>query len=163
MNEKYTSRGWGKGSLLNFVIGQGDMLATPQQVIQILNLISMSGLGYEPHLRKDILTSSFNVPFKKSTWKFLKEATFKVVNDSDGTGKNANSDFGKVFGKTGTAQNPHGDDHSWFSGFTELPEGDIMSLVVIVENGGKGSQISAYIAKELFDEYAKLKNELDNQ
>ena len=85
------------------------------------------------------------------------QATFKVVNDSDGTGKNANSDFGEVYGKTGTAQNPHGDDHSWFSGFIDLPTGDIMSLVVIVENGGKGSQTSAYIAKELFDEYAKLK------
>jgi penicillin-binding protein 2 len=156
MNDKYTSRGWGKGSLLNFVIGQGDMLATPQQVIQIMNLISTAGNSYEPHVRKGIDSKPLNVSLKKSTWKFLKEATLAVVNDNDGTGKNANSIFGKVAGKTGTAQNPHGEDHSWFSGYITLPNNKMMSLAVIVENGGKGSKTGASTARELFNEFAKL-------
>ncbi len=156
MNDKYTSRGWGKGSLLNFVIGQGDMLATPQQVIQIMNLISTAGNSYEPHVRKGIDSKPLNVSLKKSTWKFLKDATLAVVNDNDGTGKNANSIFGKVAGKTGTAQNPHGEDHSWFSGYITLPNNKMMSLAVIVENGGKGSKTGASTARELFNEFAKL-------
>ena len=156
MNDKYTSRGWGKGSLLNFVIGQGDMLATPQQVIQIMNLISTEGNSYEPHIKKGIDSKPLNVSLKKSTWKFLKDATLAVVNDNNGTGKNANSKFGKVGGKTGTAQNPHGEDHSWFSGYITLPNNKMMSLAVIVENGGKGSKTGASTARELFNEFAKL-------
>ncbi len=156
MNDKYTSRGWGKGSLLNFVIGQGDLLATPQQVIQIMNLIATSGKSFEPHVRMDMESKSLNLSFKKSTWKFLKDATFAVVNDKDGTGKNANSKWGAVHGKTGTAQNPHGEDHSWFSGYIELPNKKMMSLVIIVENGGKGSQAGANTARELFNEFATL-------
>jgi len=156
MNDKYTSRGWGKGSLLNFVIGQGDMLATPQQVIQIMNLISTAGNSYEPHVKKGIDSKPLNISLKKSTWKFLKDATLAVVNDNDGTGKNANSIFGKVAGKTSTVQNPHGEDHSWFSGYITLPNNKIMSLAVIVENGGKGSETGASTARELFNEFAKL-------
>lgn len=156
MNDKYTSRGWGKGSLLNFVIGQGDMLATPLQVIQIMNLISTGGNSFEPHLIKGIESNPLNVSFKKSTWRFLKDATFAVVNDIDGTGKNAKSKLGKVSGKTGTAQNPHGEDHSWFSGYVALPDGIIMSLAVIVENGGKGSKEGASTARELFNEFTEL-------
>lgn len=156
MNDKYTSRGWGKGSLLNFVIGQGDMLVTPQQVIQIMNLISTSGNSFEPHFIKGVHSNPLNVTLKNSTWEFLKNATSIVVNDDDGTGKNAKSIFGKVAGKTGTAQNPHGEDHSWFSGYITLPNNKIMSLAVIIENGGKGSKAGASTAGELFDEFAKL-------
>ena len=74
----------------------------------------------------------------------------------NGTGKNANSKWGAVHGKTGTAQNPHGEDHSWFSGYIELPNKKMMSLVIIVENGGKGSQAGANTARELFNEFATL-------
>jgi len=156
MNDKYTSRGWGKGSLLNFVIGQGDVLVTPQQVIQIMNLIATSGNSYGPHIKKGVESKPINISFKKSTWEFLKDATLSVVNDDEGTGKNANSNFGKVAGKTGTAQNPHGEDHSWFSGYITLPNNKMMSLVVIVENGGKGSQVGASTARELFNTFAEL-------
>lgn len=156
MNKKYTSKGWGKGSLLNFVIGQGDMLATPQQVIQIMNLIATAGNTYGPHIKRGIKSEPMDVSLKRSTWEFLKKATYLVVNDNEGTGKNASSNFGKVFGKTGTAQNPHGEDHSWFSGYITLPNDKIMSLAVIVENGGKGSQAGASTARELFNVFAEL-------
>ena len=55
------------------------MLVTPQQVIQIMNLIATAGNSYEPHIKKGIESKPINVPFKKSTWEFLKDATFAVT------------------------------------------------------------------------------------
>ena len=107
-------------------------------------------------LKKGIQSKPINISFKESTWTFLREATLSVVNDHEGTGKNANSSFGKVNGKTGTAQNPHGEDHSWFSGYITLPNDKIMSLVIIIENGGKGSEAGANTAHELFNTYGEL-------
>ena len=42
----------------------------------------------------------------------------------------------------------HGEDHSWFSGYVTLPNEKQMSLAVIVENGGKGSEVGAVVAKD---------------
>ena len=58
----------------------------------------------------------------------------------------------KVYGKTGTAQNPHGDPHAWFFGFGKYGE-EIISIVVLIENGGHGSEVSAPIAQLAFDTY----------
>ncbi len=159
MNKKYTSRGWGKGSLLNFVIGQGDVLATPQQVVQFMNYIATKGNAVHPHLNIDAELVYDNVTLKKNTWNFLEKATYAVVNEEDGTGKNALIDIGIVRGKTGTAQNPHGEDHSWFSGYVTLPNKKQMSLAVIVENGGKGSQAGAGVAREMFKLFSEYYND----
>ena len=83
-------------------------------------------------------------------WKFIKEALWSVVNNDNGTGKLASVDNVDVFGKTGTAQNPHGDDHSWFSGYVISQNLEKMSVVIMIENGGRGSGIASNIAKELF-------------
>ena len=59
MNSRYGKWGWGKGSLLNFAIGQGDVLATPIQIIQIINLIATEGKNYRPRINKNILSKNF--------------------------------------------------------------------------------------------------------
>jgi penicillin-binding protein 2 len=156
MNKKYGRFGWANGSLLNFVIGQGDVLATPLQVVQIMNLVATKGNTYQPRLNNSSISNSFTVELSTSTWGFLEDATFAVVNEELGTGRNAKSNSGIVRGKTSTAQNPHGEDHSWFSGYITLPAGEIMSLAVIVENGGKGSVEASKISRELFNRFAQL-------
>ena len=50
MNQKYTSRGWAFGNLLNFVIGQGEVITTPIQVVQFMNIIATKGETKEPKL-----------------------------------------------------------------------------------------------------------------
>ena len=57
-----------------------------------------------------------------------------------------------IRGKTGTAENPHGDDHSWFTGYVE-DEINPLAFVVIVENAGGGSTVAAPIAKALIKKY----------
>ena len=64
-----------------------------------------------------------------------------------------------VRGKTGTAENPHGEPHSWFTGFTTLSNGKQLSVSIIVENGGKGSQVAAPMARQIFNHYAGVIND----
>jgi len=62
-----------------------------------------------------------------------------------------------VAGKTGTAQNPHGDDHAWFIAFAPY-EDPVIAMAVIVENGGGGGAIAAPIARKCMEKffYGKL-------
>ena len=54
-----------------------------------------------------------------------------------------------MYGKTGTAQNPHGDDHAWFIGYAENGK-SMISIVLLIENGGSGGKIAAPIAGDAF-------------
>ena len=134
-------------------------MVTPQQVAQFMNYIATKGNAVQPHLNLDFELIDDKITLKESTWNFLDESIYAVVNEQDGTGKNAQIDNGIVKGKTGTAQNPHGEDHSWFSGYVTLPNEKQMSLAVIIENGGKGSEVGAVVAKEMFNLFSELYND----
>ena len=87
---------------------------------------------------------------KLSTWDYLQNATWEVVNNENGTGKAARINGANIHGKTGTAQNPHGEDLSWFAGYLVKDGNPVLSLVVLVEHGGKGSVAAALLACEIF-------------
>ena len=161
MNKKYTSRGWAFGSLLNFVMGQGDILTTPIQVVQMMNLIVKGGTSGIPRLHKNKKIIPLTLDLNKDTWKFIQNALWRVVNEDNGTGNSAKIlKNGVVSGKTGTAQNPHGEPHSWFSGYIILDSKEAMTISVIIENGGKGSALAAPIAKDVFSEFLRLNNSI---
>ena len=156
MNDRYGKFGWAQGHLLNFVIGQGDVTATPIQVLQMINLISTKGNTFEPHLKLNKQAKPFTLNLKAATWDAINESMWQVVNYTGGTGWRAKINNNKVWGKTGTSQNPHGEPHSWFAGYTTIESGDMMSIAVIIENGGKGSGEGSIIAGKLFDYYREL-------
>ena len=158
MNKKYGKFGWATGNLLTFVIGQGDVLVTPIQVIQMMNLIASRGNTYDPKLHLNKVTNKYKLSLTSSTWDFLQKALWNVVNHKNGTGKLAKIEGIDIHGKTGTAQNPHGEDHSWFSGYITIDNKPIFSLAVLVEHGGKGSIEGAIISKNIFQ--FVLQNEL---
>ena len=60
-----------------------------------------------------------------------------------------------VAGKTGTAQNPHGEDHAWFIAFAPVEDPRI-TVTVLVENGGHGSSVAAPIAQKVLSTYFEL-------
>jgi len=155
MNKKYGKFGWAQGHLLNFVIGQGDVLSTPLQVLQMINLIATNGHTFEPHLKLNKKVNPVTLELKKTTWDIINKAMWEVVNKTGGTGWRAQQNNNKIWGKTGTSQNPHGEDHSWFSGYAKLDNDNLMSLTVIIENGGKGSGEGSIIAGKLFDYYMR--------
>ena len=82
---------------------------------------------------------------------------FDVINSKYGTGKAALIKDKNVIirGKTGTAQNPHGEDHSWFSGYMVSGNLNRVSIVVMIENGGRGSGIASEIANNIFSSFSK--------
>jgi penicillin-binding protein 2 len=150
MNKKYGRYGWATGNLLTFIIGQGDILVTPIQVAQMMSIIATRGNTKTPHLLVDSPSENITLSLKSTTWDFLQQATWNVVNHEDGTGKAAKVLGGEVHGKTGTAQNPHGENHSWFAGYLVKDGVPILSLAILVEHGGKGSVEAALISHKIF-------------
>ena len=158
MNKKYGKFGWAAGNLLTFVIGQGDVLVTPIQVVKMINLIASRGNTNMPSFHINNSPNEVKLSFQSSTWDLLHNAMWNVVNHKDGTGKLARVEGADIYGKTGTAQNPHGEDHSWFAGYMNIENEPILSLVVLVEHGGKGSIEGAIISRKIFE--FVLQNEL---
>ena len=80
------------------------------------------------------------------------------INGEGGTGGNARILDSKteVRGKTGTAQNPHGEDHSWFSGYITAENSSKMSIVAMVEHGGRGSGPASLIAQDIFSYFSSI-------
>ncbi len=91
---------------------------------------------------------SFRLPFTPSTMNVLREGLRLVVEGEHGTAKNLRTDLYTLGGKTGTAQNPHGENHSWFVGVAPLENPEIV-ICALVENAGHGSEVAAPVAGQV--------------
>lgn len=92
------------------------------------------------------------LPMAPSTLEALREAMLLAVEGPEGTGRAARVPGMRVAGKTGTAQNPHGDDHASFVCFAPYEDPEI-ALFVMVENGGHGGAVAAPMAGEILAHY----------
>jgi penicillin-binding protein 2 len=91
------------------------------------------------------------------------EGMRRVVNEAGGTGKMARLTDITVCGKTGTVQNPHGEDHSVFFAFAPINKPKI-AIAVFVENAGWGGTWAAPIASLIIEKYLKGKvSDLDKE
>ncbi len=153
LNQLYGRWGWSIGHLLNLCLGQGEISATPIQMLQYINFLAMNGAISKLHLVKTDQLEIKNINlFKEQTWVKMQEFMSAVLHASYGTGIKANPQIDGLFlgGKTGTAQNPHGDPHAWFVGYGKKGN-EIVSMVVLIENGGSGGEVAAPIAGEIFN------------
>ena len=148
----YGRWGWSeRGMLLNLTLGQGDILVTPLQSLRYINHIASKGkktAKLKLNLNKEV-DFYHDIELSNQTWDRVFNGLFDVVNSDGGSGWRArqNSDI-KLFGKTSTAENPHGDPHAWFNGFFEL-NNQKFSIVVLVENGGGGGAVASPIAGKI--------------
>jgi len=157
-----------RGIMANLAIGQGEILTTPIQLLNLGLIITNNGVLFRPHLVKSITLPNGetisptirrkNVKINKQTLGIIKEAMFDVVNAAKGTGGLARITRAKVAGKTGTAQNPHGEDHALFLGFAPADDPEIC-VVAVLENSGKGGGVAAPIVGKIIEEYFKLQAE----
>ncbi|MBC8204850.1 MAG: penicillin-binding protein 2 [FCB group bacterium] len=168
MNRRYGPGQWTRGHLLNIAIGQGEMLATPLQMAVYCAALANRGLIPQPHLLKGVLYHNphfwepYQPEFKKiegvspETFELLLQGMHLVVKGDRGTAHWLNDPKIDAAGKTGTAQNPHGEDHAWFIGFAPF-DNPVIAVCVIVEHGEHGSSTAApmvfeIIRKRLLDE-----------
>jgi penicillin-binding protein 2 len=151
-------------------IGQSDTLITPIQAAVYIAAFGNGGTLYQPQLIERVVnitgenTNVFepivngSLPISENTLLAIQEGLLKVVSNSRGT---AYRSFGgvsyniRVYGKTGTAQNPSGDPHAWFIGYTDQQRESKpdLAIAVVVENVGDGSEFAAPIFRRLVDAY----------
>jgi penicillin-binding protein 2 len=146
---------WYEGDTVNLSIGQGYILVTPIQVLEMISVVANNGMAVKPHIVKriDELDISPSPPrdlnFSKNSMKAVRSGLYKVVNAENGTGKRAKLEGIAIAGKTGTAENVESATHAWFCGFAPFDNAKI-SLVVFLEHGGKGGMRPSEIAKDIF-------------
>ncbi len=156
----YRKGGWFEGETINYAIGQGYLLVTPIQVMDMMGVIANNGNLVRPYIVKRIGDLSIQVGkpkyigLKPDTIRVIREGLREVVNNENGTGKRAKLDGVIVAGKTGTAENPHGRTHAWFAGFAPYDDPKVC-IVVFLEHGGKGGLEPAEIARGMFEEARK--------
>ena len=142
---------WAGGYMLNLTIGQGELLATPLQVARYTSALATGQLP-TPHIIKGTQNKTAPIPLSKEVIKTVRSMMIDVVNSPGGTGHRARLPNIVVAGKTGTAQNPHGEDHAWFVAYAPA-ENPRIAIAVIVENGGSGGSVAAPIAQKTLEAY----------
>ncbi|MDD3806762.1 MAG: penicillin-binding protein 2 [Candidatus Marinimicrobia bacterium] len=168
LDNKYGQNGWTSGLLLNMVIGQGDVIVTPLDMARYVSIIASRGKISTPHVGRAIYdkqkgslhTLSFPSDslheIKSTSWDVLHEGMRRVVAGEKGTAKIMNIPYLEMYGKTGTAQNPHGEAHGWFIGFVKNQHFPY-AIVVFVEHGKSGSASAAPIARKVLEYFWEIK------
>lgn len=170
MNERFGDRYWGVGDLMSLGIGQGMVSASPLQMAVAAATIANGGYRVQPHVVSAIKDRNeqfqyTNPVFEKIDWldqnqiETVKKGMRGVVTTGGGR-YYANLPDIEVAGKTGTAQNPYGEDHGWFIAFAPLDNPQI-AVAVLTENSGYGSISAAPIASLVIEKY--LTGELNRQ
>jgi len=157
----YGKKRWKSLTNLSLSIGQDALLTTPIQMANMTAAIANRGYYYTPHIIKEIENDSIESRFKTKIYTEIDSSYFEIVingmqevveNKELGTSNVAKMDNVTVCGKTGTAQNPHGEDHSIFIGFAPKDKPKI-ALAVYVENGGWGSTWAVPIGSLMIEKY----------
>ena len=151
---------WVGQTIISDAIGQGEILATPLQIANLSATIANRGYYITPHVVKNI--EGVGV-LKKSIERHDTDIDKRYYNDIvegmrmavlGGTCTRANIPGLDVCGKTGTAQNPHGRDHSVFMGFAPMNDPKI-AICVYVENAGFGAAFGVPIGALMIQRYLR--------
>lgn len=162
--DKTYNGSWNAMTIRSLSIGQGEILVTPLQLANVAAAIGNEGYYYEPHYIKSFantdksIDSSFLekhiIDINKRHFKDVKKGMRSVFEGDHGTARFSKIDSITVAGKTGTAENPHGKDHSIFMAFAPVDNPQI-AIAVVVENAGFGSTWAAPIASLMIEKYIR--------
>ncbi|HCK21802.1 MAG TPA: penicillin-binding protein 2 [Bacteroidetes bacterium] len=158
-NKIYGTNRWKSSNFITLGIGQDQMIVTPLQNANLMATIANSGYFIAPHIMKsvageDSLMQALNRRHQTSVNPVFFEPVIEGLSMvvKAGTARVARIDSIEVCGKTGTAENPHGKDHSQFSGFAPRNNPQI-AVAVLVENSGFGATWAAPIASLVMEYY----------
>jgi len=157
----YRPGGWRSSTVISLAIGQGELLATPLQLANIEATIANHGFYYKPHLIKGIGDKEIIKPeYRVKNYVGVDSQYFEpVINGMQAVVDHGTAVGSKISGivmcgKTGTAQNNHGEDHSVFVAFAPR-ENPKIAIAVVVENSGEGSKWAAPIASFIVEKYLR--------
>lgn len=155
-------RHWGLGDLLNTAIGQGYVLATPFHVARFFGAAALAGRLMRPVLALRAVDgdSVADLPvgivegeaFLSDTQAGIVRAAMRAVTER-GTAGRLRIEGVPIGAKTGTAQNPHGDDHAWIVAAAPMPEPRVV-IAVLLENAGHGSSAAGPVARRILERLA---------
>ena len=157
-NNSIKGKKWSANSVISISIGQGEILATPLQIANLCATIANRGYFYTPHIVRNIEGESLDPRFSEKHTPPVKKEFYDAVAEgmrmavTGGTCRGAAIPGIEVCGKTGTAQNPHGKDHSAFIGFAPYREPKI-AVVAYVENAGFGATYGVPIGSLMIEKY----------
>ncbi len=160
-NRYYGRNRWKAHTIISNAIGQGEILTTPLQITNLAVIIANKGYYILPHTVKEIRgVDTINSKYSEKHWVDIDTSYFapviegmdQAVNGSGGTAPIARLNDIVICGKTGTAENPHGEDHSVFMAFAPKDDPQI-AISVYVEFGKWGASYAAPIASLLIEKY----------
>lgn len=157
-DKAYRGSKWSGNTVISVSIGQGEILATPIQIANLCATIANRGYFYTPHVVKSIQDTILPKEYTTKRIPNIDKKHYDVVIEgmrmavTGGTCRLANIRGIDVCGKTGTAQNPHGKDHSAFIGFAPMKEPKI-AIAVYVENAGFGATYGVPIGTLMMEMY----------
>ena len=162
-NRVYRKGGWKATTVISLSIGQGEIGCTPLHLANLCATIANRGFYYTPHIIKDSENVTIDQKYKEKNYTMVDTTHFhkviggmyRAVNSGYGSGGTASVAAVEgldICGKTGTAQNPHGNDHSVFICFAPRDNPKI-AVAAYVENGGFGATWAAPIASLLTEKY----------
>jgi len=161
-NRYYGAGHWSFLTIRSMAIGQGELGVTPLQMANLTATVANKGFFIPPHVVKSIKgVDTINHRFTEKHFTSIDSSYFTVAIDGMDLAVNggAGSTAGRaqiegiiVCGKTGTAENPHGEDHSIFIAFAPR-ENPKIAIAVYIENGGFGGTWAAPVASLMIEEY----------
>lgn len=161
-DRRYGKNGWTKGYIPSITIGQGEVLVTPLQLCAYAAALGDGKFWRQPYIVEKIQNPTtgviilperaepieLNIP--ENILKIVREGMRLVVWGDFGTARAQRSKIAPIAGKTGTAQNPHGDDHAWFIGIA--PEASPRyAACALVEFGEHGSSMAAPLVRQMLE------------
>ena len=150
--------GWTTGDTVNMSIGQGFTSATPLQIAVMFSAIANNGYKVQPHLVKsdDLANKKVSLNLKPTTISTIQQGLRAVVNG--GTGTKLNSPHTPPgAGKSGTAEAPPGESHTWFGAYAPFDQPEIVVVAFAEHSGGGGGSVAAPLARQVMEAYFKSK------
>ena len=146
---------WNYVRIISMSIGQGELLLTPMQMANLAAMVANRGYFYTPHFIRgqqipEAFTSKHEVGVENRHFTTVVEGMRNVM--LNGTGAYVQIPGIDICGKTGTVQNPHGENHSIFIAFAPKDNPKI-AIATVVENAGYGSTWAAPICTLMIEKY----------
>jgi penicillin-binding protein 2 len=164
--EKLMGFPWTEGQTINLAIGQGALQVSPLQLAVAYSTIANGGTVVTPHVAKAVVRGGVAKPIAFKPQRKLKlvdvdairQGLYEAAHSAGGTSAAVFGNYPvPVAGKTGTAEAPPGNDHSWYASWAPAGHPEVV-VVCMIEHGGFGAEAAAPCARDIYNAFFHIKN-----